>query len=140
MIDYEKYEKSLKHLELQYNNYKTLDQRDDLGELEKEAIIESVIQRFETCYDSLWKVLKRYLTEVIGIPEVGNGPNPIFQAAYENKLFTADISQWKKYARARVDTSHDYSGDKVEITLALMEDFIGDAIDLYITMTGRAWE
>ena len=68
MIDYDKFEKSLKHLQLQYDNYKTLDEREDLSRLDKEAIAESVIQRFETCYDSLWKVLKRYLVEVLGIP------------------------------------------------------------------------
>jgi hypothetical protein len=33
--------------------------------LDREAIGESVIQRFETCYDTLWKTLKRYLTEEI---------------------------------------------------------------------------
>ncbi len=78
MIDYDKFEKSLKHLQLQYNNYKTLDGREDLGQLDKEAIAESVIQRFEVCYDSLWKVLKRYLTEELGIPDMPNSPKNYF--------------------------------------------------------------
>jgi nucleotidyltransferase substrate binding protein (TIGR01987 family) len=140
MIDYDKFEKSLKHLELQYNNYKTLDDRDDLGELEKEAIAESVIQRFEICYDSLWKVLKRYLAEELGVPDMPNSPKPVFQVAYANKLFTADITQWLKYADARVDTSHDYSENKALKALALMGDFIDNAIDLYITMSGKIFE
>lgn len=140
MIDYDKFEKSLKHLQLQYDNYKTLDEREDLGVLEKEAIAESVIQRFEVCYDSLWKVLKRYLTEELGIPEVPNSPKPIFQISYENKLLTSDISLWKKYAEARIDTSHDYSENKAFKALELMGDFIEDAIDLYITMSGKIFE
>lgn len=140
MIDYEKFEKSLRHLKAQFENYQTLDDRDDLGELEKEAVCESVIQRFETCFDSLWKVLRRYLTEVVGLPDLPNGPNLLFQIAYENKLFNSNIKQWKKYAAARIDTAHDYSGDKAQDALLLMSDFIEDAVDLYITMSGKIFE
>ena len=139
MIDYDKFEKSLQHLVSQFDNYQNSDKR-DLPEIDKEAISESVIQRFETCYDSLWKVLKRYLNEELGIPEVPNSPKPIFQMAFENKLFTSDILQWKKYADARIGTSHDYSSDKAEEALDIMEDFIADAIDLYILMTGKTWD
>lgn len=49
MIDYSKFEKSLKHLELQFNNYKTLDINQP--ELIQEAVKESIIQRFEICWD-----------------------------------------------------------------------------------------
>lgn len=140
MIDYDKFQKSLKHLEAQYHNYLTLDHRDDLGQLEREAIAESVIQRFETCYDTLWKVLKRYLAEKLGVPDMPNSPKPVFQIAYENKLFTSDMTQWIIYANTRVNTTHDYSGDKAVKALALMNDFIADAIDLYILMTETTWE
>jgi len=140
MIDYEKFKSSLKHLELQFSNYQNLEQRNDLAELDKEAIAESVIQRFETCYDSMWKVLKRYLIEELGLPDVPNSPKPIFHLAFENRLFNNDISQWLKYADARIDTSHDYSRNKAESALELMGDFISDAIDLYITMTRTTWE
>ncbi|MCX6256610.1 MAG: nucleotidyltransferase substrate binding protein [Bacteroidia bacterium] len=140
MIDYEKFQKSLKHLELQNENLKNIDHREDLGTLEKEAIAESVIQRFETCYDSLWKVLKRYLTEELGLPDVPNSPKPLFQIAFENGLFSSEITQWKKYADARIDTSHDYSNPKAAKALELMNDFVADAIDLYETMTGEKWE
>ncbi|GHV87624.1 hypothetical protein AGMMS50255_9200 [Spirochaetia bacterium] len=60
MIAYDKFEKSLKHLVLQYQNYTGLEHRAELGELDREAVAESVIQRFEVCYDCLWKLLKRY--------------------------------------------------------------------------------
>ena len=140
MIDYDKFQKSLKHLEEQYKNYLTLDKKDYLSEIDKEAIAESVIQRFETCYDTLWKVLKRYLNEELGVPEVPNSPKPIFRISAENKLFTSNVTQWIKYADARISTSHDYSGEKAESALALMNEFIEDAIDLYITMTNGTWE
>ena len=64
MIDYENFSKALKNLELQYDNYKNLD--DELPEIMKEAVSESVIQRFEICYDTMWKILKRHLQEVLG--------------------------------------------------------------------------
>jgi len=140
MIDYEKFQKSLKHLDEQYKNYLTLDEKDYLSDIDKEGIAESVIQRFETCYDTLWKVLKRYLNEELGLPEIPNSPWPLFQIGAENQLFTSDVMQWKKYVDARIGTSHDYSGEKAAKALELMGDFIGDAIDLYITMTNGTWE
>ena len=39
-----------------------------------EGMAESVIQRFETCYDSLWKILRRHLVEALGIAEAPNSP------------------------------------------------------------------
>jgi len=140
MIDYEKLQKSLKHLEVQYENYLNLDEKDYLTQIDKEGIAESVIQRFETCYDTLWKTLKRYLNEELGLPEVPNSPWYLFQIGAENKLFTSDVMQWKKYVDARIGTSHDYSGEKAEQALGLMGDFIGDAVDLFITMTNGTWE
>ncbi|NTU74477.1 nucleotidyltransferase [Candidatus Roizmanbacteria bacterium] len=138
MIEYDKFQKALKHLELQYENYKTIGT--ELPELMQEAVAESVIQRFETCYDCMWKVLKRYLQEELGIPEVPNSPKPIFRMANENNLFASSLEQWLSYADARIDTSHDYSGEKAEDALLLMADFIDDAIGLYQTMSGNTWE
>ncbi len=138
MIDYDKFEKSLKHLQLQYENYSTIDRQPNLSQLEKEAIAESVIHRFEICYDCLWKVLKRYLTEELGIPEMPNSPKPIFQIAFENMLFS-NILQWKEYADARINTSHDYSNQKALNALNLMDTFVLNAINLYEKMSGNKW-
>ncbi|WP_445372611.1 HI0074 family nucleotidyltransferase substrate-binding subunit [Methylomonas sp. HW2-6] len=140
MIDYSKLQKSLKHLELQYENYCNAQYRDELSELDKEGIAESTIQRFETCYDTLWKTLKRYLVEELGIPEVPNSPKPILRLAFENQLFASPIEQWLNYADTRVNTAHDYDEKKAAQCLALLNDFIDDAIGLYQTMTGNTWE
>jgi hypothetical protein len=140
MIDYQKFKKSLKHLELQFANYQHSAERPDLSVLDKEAIAESVIQRFETCYDCAWKHLKRYLIEALGLPEVPNSPKPIFRLAADNRLFRAPTEQWLMYADARIQTSHDDNGDKAGIALALMADFITDAIALYQTLTAETWE
>jgi hypothetical protein len=72
MVNYEKLQKSLKHLENQYQNHQSTDSREELFQIDKDAIAESVVQRFETCYDSLWKTLKRYLAEELGLPNLPN--------------------------------------------------------------------
>lgn len=138
MIDYGNFSKALKNLELQYDNYKNLD--DELPELMKEGVAESTIHRFEICYDCLWKVLKRYLTEELGIPDVPNSPKPILKLADENDLFDTQIEQWLAYADARIDTAHDYSGEKAQACLEIIDNFIDDAIGLYQTMSGETWE
>ena len=137
MIDYSKYKLSLKRLEEQYENCRNLDP--NLPELIRDGVTESVIQRFETCYDCLWKVLKRYLNEVLGIADPPNSPKSIFRLAFENDLFSSPLEQWLKYADARIDTSHDYNGEKAVACVELMPDFIDDAIGLYQTMTVETW-
>ena len=140
MIDYDKLQKALKHLELQFQNYQMAQDRPELTELDREGIAESVIQRFETCYDTLWKDLKRYLIEELGLADVPNSPKPILKLAGQNDLFASPVEQWLKYTDARTNTAHDYSGDKAAETLAVVSDFIADAIGLYQTMSGTTWE
>jgi nucleotidyltransferase substrate binding protein (TIGR01987 family) len=140
VIDYGNFQKALKHLEMQYANYQLRRDRPELTEIDREAIAESVIQRFETCYETLWRVLKRYLIEVLGLAEVPNSPKPILKLAAQNDLFAAPVEQWLKYADARIDTAHDYSGDKATEALSVMGEFIDDAIGLYQTMSGKTWE
>lgn len=139
MIDYEKLQKALKHLELQFANYQHTQERPELTEIDREAIAESVIQRFETGYDSLWKDLKRYLIEELGLADVPNSPKPILKLAGENDLLPASVGRWLAYADARTRTAHDYSGEKAAETLLIVGDFIQDAICLYQTMTGKSW-
>jgi len=140
MIDYDKLQKSLKHLELQFANCQSAQARPELTEIDREAIAESVIQRFETCYDTLWKDLKRYLGEELGLADVPNSPKPILKLAGENGLFSSGVEQWLKYAEVRISTAHDYSGDKALEALSIIPDFIDDAIGLYQTMTKTTWE
>ena len=137
MIDYDKFRLSLERLEKQHENHRTCDA--SLPEITREGIAESVIQRFKTCYDSLWKVLKRYLIEHLGVADAPNSPKLVLRIANENRLLPSPVEQWMRYADARTDTSHDYDGEKAKACLKLVPDFIVDAIDLYRTMSGQAW-
>ena len=138
MIDYSKFQLSLKRLEEQHDNYRNLDP--NLSAPTYEAFAESVIRRFKTCYDCLWKILKRYLSQELGITDPPNSPKPIFRLAHENGLFVSPPESWFDYVQARIGTSHDYDGEKVKDCLELMPDFIDDAIGLYQTMTAKTWE
>lgn len=138
MIDYTKFRQSLRRLEEQYENYQHLDP--SLPRLTYEAVPESVIQRFETCFDSLWKVLKRYMAEELGVPDLPNSPKPLLRLANENDLLAGRVEDWLDYAGHRVDTAHDYSVEKAARCLEAIPGFIQGATELYQTMTGRSWE
>ena len=138
MIDYDNFQQSLKRLEEQYENFQTLDS--SLPHLTQEAITESVIRRFQTCYNCLWKVLKRFLMEKLGVTDPPNSPKPVFRLAFENGLFATSLEEWLDYVEARIGTSHDYSGEKANACLEIMGDFIDDAIGLYQTMSGETWD
>ena len=137
-LDYGNFKSSLKNLETQHEHL--LDLPPDFPEYVREGMAESVIQRFETCYDTLWKTLKRHLIETLGIAEVSNSPRPILRLANENHLLAAGGDQWELYVRTRVDTTHDYDGEKAKRAIEAMPAFIDDAIKLYTAMTGEAWE
>ena len=104
MIDYDNFQKSLKRLEEQYKNYQAFDE--SLPDVTQEAIAESVVRRFKTCYDFSWKVLKRYLIEDLGLADVPNSPKGIFRLAHENNLFASPLEDWLRYADTRLFKNH----------------------------------
>lgn len=52
------------------------------------AFRDSVIKRFELCYDLLWKCLKDYLTDQFGI-EVAS-PKKVFQECFNQKIISQE--------------------------------------------------
>ena len=109
-IDYSNFKTSLENLETQ--NEHLLHLSPDYPSFVHEAMAESVIRRFEICYDTLWKVLRRHLIEELGIVEIPNSPRPIFRIADENRLLAAGVEQWELYIRTRIDTTYDYDEGK----------------------------
>jgi nucleotidyltransferase substrate binding protein (TIGR01987 family) len=136
MINHVILEKTIAHLEAQLQNWRTLDT--DLPPLLREAVAESVIKRFEVCYDCLWRALKRHLAEELGVPNLPNSPKPILRIAHENHLLD-DIDAWLDYAEARTDMIHDNSGEKPQAVLKRIPSFVADARALYSAMSGEAW-
>ena len=136
-LDYGRFRQSLARLEERYAIFCSPDIA--LPQLYEEAVAESVVRRFKLCYDCLWKVLRRYLVHRIGLADVPNGPKPIFRLAGQNSLFHAPVDQWLMYAQTRIDASDDYDGTKAQAVLDVAADFVGDAIDLYETMSRETW-
>ena len=142
-IDYTIFYKTLRNLEKQHRYL--IDHRGagtgSLPELVQEALAESVIQRFELCFDALWKVLRRHLIEVLGTPDVPASPRPVFRMAGEAGLLSSNGERWQDYVDARVNTTHRYNEEKaVEVIERIVPGLIEDAIDLYQTMSGETWE
>ncbi|WP_053406813.1 HI0074 family nucleotidyltransferase substrate-binding subunit [Persicobacter sp. CCB-QB2] len=137
-LNFDRFRLSFARLDAQWVNFQKID--NTLPVITQEAIRESVIQRFEVCYDCLWKVLKKYMINELGVAEVPNSPKPILRLANENGLLEGDMERWMKYANARTYTSHDYSGAKAEDALKLIEFYIDDAKQLFEKMTGEKWK
>ncbi len=137
-IDYSNFSTSLKNLETQHEHLLNLPS--SFPAYVHEGMSESVIQRFEICYDALWKVLRRYLIESLGLAEVPSSPRPILRIADANQLLAAGGEQWELYVETRISTTHDYDGEKAAEAVALMPEFIADAIRLHTAMTGEPWE
>lgn len=138
MIEYDNFRKSLKNLESR-NEYRKNNMQNFSRDMD-ESVTESVIQRFEICYDCLWKVLKRYLEEVEGRADVPSSPKGVFRVAAEVQILNSSVEQWFKYIDARIGTTHDYDGEKAQNAIKLIDGFIDDTIKLYQKMTGKSWE
>jgi len=140
-MNYQKLQQSLQRLESQHR-YLESGKHSDLPVLAREAIPESVIQRFEVCFDTLWKHLKRHLVEIEGLSaeDMPNSPKPVLRIAHENHLLPGNINAWINYADLRADTSHDYSEEKMRNALRHMGGFIDEAVKVYETMTETTWQ
>jgi nucleotidyltransferase substrate binding protein (TIGR01987 family) len=135
--NYDKFRDSLSRLEERYNYY--LQHKDNiLFSLEmQESIKESCIQRFEVCFDTTHKHLKKYLEDE-GYSNVPDSPKQKFRLASQNHLLEAEL--WIEFNKKRGDTSHDYCGDKADGTFEIIPDFIKEAIGLYEIMSGVKWQ
>ncbi|MHA1540504.1 MAG: nucleotidyltransferase substrate binding protein [Alphaproteobacteria bacterium] len=131
MTNYIKLKNSLCRLKEMYRNYK----ESNADGWQKEALRESCIHRFETCFDSLWKHLKKHLQDKIGLSDLPNGPKPIFRLAGENKLIE-NVESFFNYNNKRIATSHDCSEEKANETLEIIEDFITDTSTIYKKISG----
>ena len=127
--DYEALEKSLGRLKQQYDFFKS--NKETLTGNIAEAVQESVIQRFEVCFDTLWKHLKKYL-KAEGVVGPLESPKPTFRSAHKNGLLDSEaLNRYLECTDARNDTSHNYNSEKANEALGKVDSFIQDTIRLY---------
>ena len=134
-INYEKLKRSLEALKEQYRNFLSLD-KENLSDINKEAVRESVIKRFEICYDTLWKHFKKYLQAEKNFVDLPNSPNGIFRRAFEAAIIDEDrLKRFMNYNELRGLAAYDYSSAKADKALERAGDFIQEAEALYKMMT-----
>ena len=105
--------------------------------LEREAVQDSLIKRFEYTFEVAWKTCKRHLQED-GFTEAASGsPKSIIRLAAERKLI-ADAEAWMGYLAFRQDSPwQDYSNDNAETVLDIAEAFYKNVVNLYQQMIGE---
>jgi len=132
--NYDKLKTALQRLEEGYNHY--LANKDKQTEDNVQLVMEGCIQRFEYCFETAWKHLKKYLNEELSVAHAPGGPKRIFREAAANGVIE-DAELWIDFNDKRGMSSHDYSGEKAELVFQIIPDFIKEARDLYETMTSE---
>lgn len=78
-----------------------------------EATEDSCIQRFEYCFDSFWKFLKRYLEAYYSLEKI-NSPRGVFESCVKQRLCSEEQGeQLIIMLEDRNITTHTYDADKV---------------------------
>ena len=133
-LEYEKLKQSLTRLKEQYEFFQS--NKDDFSGLVEEAMKESIIKRFDICFDTLWKHLKIFTPEEAGLHTMPNSPLAIFRIAHESGVIEREMQErLVNYNKVRGEAAHDYSLEKADIALGAVGDFIADATELYEQMT-----
>lgn len=95
-------------------------------------IRDGLIQRFEFTYELSHKMLKRYLESASATPEdYDQMPfQDIVRSGNEQALLLSDWPVWRKYRDMRSKTSHTYDEEKALEVVAVIPDFLAEAIYL----------
>ncbi len=136
-MDFKQLKMAVCRFEEMLNAYK--DDTADRTELEKDAIQDSLVKRFEYTLEISWKSCKRYLREEGFVEAATGSPKSIMRLAGEAGILRS-VGNWIGYIDARQSTSHDYSEEKADQVLAAVDDFYDDVIGLYQTLSGEIWE
>lgn len=84
-------------------------------------IRDSLIQRFEICYELSWKAIKEYM--IFEGYEIGTSPRSILKAAYQNELLDSE-ELWLNMISDRNVASHEYNEDYInEVALRIQGYF-----------------
>jgi hypothetical protein len=137
-LDFSQFKLAAQNLQKQYANFCSLEP--GLPEIMQEAVKESIVQRFEVCYDILWKILRKYLIKNLKLAEVPSSPSPVFRIAGENKLLPSKVEKWLVYAELRTETTHEYGAEILQKAINEMGNFIEDAIKLYEKISEEKWQ
>lgn len=93
---------------------------------------DSMIKRFEFCYEMTWKYLKSFLRDIHGVDE--KSPKSVFRACRELNLFDSKVvEQLLNIADLRNQTSHIYAeeiADLASCEIAKHSKLFGEIIQI----------
>ncbi len=82
------------------------------------AAQDSIIQRFEYCYEGFWKFLKRYLEQRYMLDDISS-PKKVFRACVKMEIYSTQIGDiFIDMADDRNETSHTYSIESARLILS----------------------
>jgi nucleotidyltransferase substrate binding protein (TIGR01987 family) len=122
ILDLTDYANAVASLERSIASYKT----ETEGEY-KEILRDSSIQRFEYVFEFSHKILRRYLSWHIPMPQVKVSElsfAELVRTANEHGLFTEHYETWSNYRKMRNITSHTYNEDAAEQVLEIIPAFL----------------
>jgi len=93
----------------------------------KEVLRDSSIQRFEYVFEFSHKILRRYLSWHVPMPQMKVSEisfAELVRIANEHKLFTEPYETWNKYRNMRNITSHTYNEGAAEQVLEIIPAFL----------------
>lgn len=97
-----------------------------------EQIRDGLIQRFEFTYELSHKMLKRYLESTAASPaEIDAMPfSDLIRTGNEQGLLLGDWPLWRGYRAMRSQTSHTYDAAKALEVVAIIPEFLAEAVFL----------
>jgi len=122
ILDLTDYANAVASLERSVTSYKT----ETEGEY-KEVLRDSSIQRFEYVFEFSHKILRRYLSWHVPMPQVRVSElsfAELVRTANEHGLFTESYEVWSNYRKMRNITSHTYNEDAAEQVLEIIPAFL----------------
>jgi nucleotidyltransferase substrate binding protein (TIGR01987 family) len=93
----------------------------------REILRDSSIQRFEYVFEFSHKILRRYLSWHVPMPQVKVSEisfAELVRIANEHRLFAEPYEIWNKYRRMRNITSHTYNEGAAEQVLEIIPAFL----------------
>ncbi|MDR2428682.1 MAG: nucleotidyltransferase substrate binding protein [Candidatus Margulisbacteria bacterium] len=101
---------------------------------------DSVIQRFEYTYELAHKMLKRFLlySEFSGQDIAEMVFANIVRTANEKGLLLNNLEKWEEYRKIRNMTSHTYDETKAKLVIAVVPEFLQEAVFLLEQLRQRS--
>lgn len=88
--------------------------------ISKDAVKESLVQRFEYCEELFWKTLRRFLLDKKGL-NIEAAPKTVYRSAGQLNILKTE--QWFKFLEMRNKTSHLYGGNTLDHILGIVDEF-----------------